>query len=64
LIEEAGKSQDSPLPDWLEDQVWQQKMCSSRAAITNTDKQNPPNSAAIFFFLSFFLSFFLWAPGS
>jgi hypothetical protein len=25
LIEEAGKSQDCPTPDWLEDQAWAQK---------------------------------------
>jgi len=43
LIEEAGKSQDHPTPDWLEDQVRAQKMfCDSRIAITNNGQQNHP----------------------
>ena len=49
FIEEAGKSQDSPSPDWLEDQVRLQKMlCDLRAAITSNGQRNhPPNSAAV-----------------
>ena len=39
LSEEAGKSQDRPPPNWLEDQVWVQKMfCDSTVAITSTDQ--------------------------
>ena len=49
LIEEAGKNQDHPTPDWLVGQVQlQQMLCNLRAAITSTDERNhPPNSAAI-----------------
>ena len=48
LIEEAGKSQDHPTPDWLEDQVRPQQMfCNSRVTITKTSQQNhPPNCTA------------------
>ena len=49
LNEEAGKSHDLPPPDWLEDQVWAQKMFrDSGVAITSTGQRNhQPNSAAI-----------------
>ena len=49
LNEVAGKSQDHPTPDWLEDQVQLQQMfCDSRAAITNNGQQNHlPNSTVV-----------------
>jgi len=49
LIEKAGKSQDRPTPDWLENQVRVQHMfCDSRVAITNTGQQNhQPNYALV-----------------
>ena len=41
LIEEAGKSQDHPTPDWLEDEVrLQQMFCDSRVVIINTGQGN------------------------
>jgi len=49
LIEEAGKSQDHPTPDWLENKMRVQNMFrDSRVAITNTGRQiHQPSCAAV-----------------
>ena len=54
LSGEAQRAKIAPPPDCLEDQVRpQQMLCDSRAAITSTGQRNhPPNSAAIYVFLS------------
>jgi len=52
VSEEAGKSQNAPSPDWVEDQVRAQKMfCESRVAITNTGQRiiNPTVMSSVFF---------------
>ena len=47
-MKKLEKAKTAPPTDCLEDQVWSQVSCNSRAAITSNGQRNcPPNSAAV-----------------